>query len=216
MTVAASLPQRTAASFGGLPRYGRPAGMAALILLLGFLTLYPMVMLLYGSLHSTPPGIAGTFNLDGYASLATAENLRILANTVGISLVKTILSLVLAILLAWIVARTDTPGRGVLEVLDNPAVLHSADPDGDRLGDAGQRPGRHHQPGLAVAHRLRHHAGRRLFLWRRDLAHDAVLDAVHLPVRGRCLPRHGSRARGIKPHVGRHRAGRPSGASPWR
>ena len=30
---------------------------------------------------------------------------------------KTVLSLSLAILLAWIVARTDTPGRGVLEVL---------------------------------------------------------------------------------------------------
>ena len=35
----------------------------------------------------------------------------------ALSLVKTVLSLALAILLAWIVARTDTPGRGVLEVL---------------------------------------------------------------------------------------------------
>jgi iron(III) transport system permease protein len=41
----------------------------------------------------------------------------VLANTVGISLVKTVLALALAVLLAWIVARTDTPGRGVLEVL---------------------------------------------------------------------------------------------------
>jgi iron(III) transport system permease protein len=84
---------------------------------LGFLTVYPMAMLLYGSLHSTPPGMAGTYNLDGYASLATRENFVALVNTVALSLVKTALSLALAILLAWIVARTDTPGRGVLEIL---------------------------------------------------------------------------------------------------
>jgi iron(III) transport system permease protein len=117
VTVAAKFPERAGVSFDGLWRFGRPAGMAALILILCFLSLYPMVMLLYGSLHSTPPGISGEFNLDGYIGLASAENLVVLANTVGISLVKTILSLSLAILLAWIIARTDTPGRGVLEVL---------------------------------------------------------------------------------------------------
>ena len=41
----------------------------------------------------------------------------VMANTVGISLIKTVLSLALAILLAWIIARTDTPWRGTLEVL---------------------------------------------------------------------------------------------------
>ena len=117
MTVAVPLEQRAAAFPRGLERYGRPAGIALLILVLGFLTLYPMAMLLYGSLHSTPPGMAGTFNLDGYANLASAENLQALINTVALSLVKTVLSLSLAILLAWIVARTDTPGRGVLEAL---------------------------------------------------------------------------------------------------
>ena len=88
-----------------------------LIVLLGFLTLYPLSMLLYGSLHSTPPGMAGEFNLDGYRQVLTAENVVILLNTVGISLAKTIPSLSLAVLLAWIVARTDTPARGTLEVL---------------------------------------------------------------------------------------------------
>jgi iron(III) transport system permease protein len=117
MTVAVPLAEREAAFPRGLERFGRPAGIALLILGLGFLTLYPMAMLLYGSLHSTPPGMAGEFNLDGYASLATAENLQALVNTVLLSLVKTVLSLSLAILLAWIVARTDTPGRGVLEAL---------------------------------------------------------------------------------------------------
>src|SRR5262249_60235927 len=64
-----------------------------------------------------PPGIAGEFNLNGYVGIATTENLVVVATPVGISLVKTVLALALAVLLAWIVARTDTPGRGLLEVL---------------------------------------------------------------------------------------------------
>ena len=96
---------------------GRNLGILALLLILSFLTLYPLSMLFYGSLHSTPPGMAGEFNLDGYRQVLSAENILILLNTVGISFAKTIPSISLAVLLAWICARTDTPGRGVLEVL---------------------------------------------------------------------------------------------------
>ncbi len=91
--------------------------VSALVALLSFLTLYPILMLLYGSLHSTPPGEAGTFNLAGYRALFTAETAGVLANTIGIALVKTVLAMSLATALAWIIARTDTPGRGALEVL---------------------------------------------------------------------------------------------------
>lgn len=97
--------------------FGRNLGLAGLIVLLIFLCLYPLTMLMYGSVHSTPPGVPGEFNLDGYRALLTPENLVILRDTFVISLIKTVLSLVLATLLAWIIARTDTPGRGVLEVL---------------------------------------------------------------------------------------------------
>jgi iron(III) transport system permease protein len=96
---------------------GRIAAMLLLIAVLAFLSIYPLSMLLYGSLHSTPPGVAGTFNLDGYQEVLTRQSLITLLNTVGISLAKTIPSLVIAVLLAWILARTDTPFRGALEVL---------------------------------------------------------------------------------------------------
>src|SRR5476649_1979895 len=118
MSVAVDLtatPVRPSGHFFG--RHGRTFGLTLLILILGFLSLYPMGMLFYGSLHSTPLGMAGVFNLDGYAALTSDENLSALVNTVAISLIKTVLSVALAILLAWIVARTDTPGRGALEVL---------------------------------------------------------------------------------------------------
>src|SRR5215475_51568 len=96
---------------------GRAVGLGLIIVVLAFLTVYPLSMLLYGSLHSTPPGMAGTFNLDGYQEVLTRQSLLTLLNTIGISLSKTIPSLVLAVLLAWILARTDTPFRSALEVL---------------------------------------------------------------------------------------------------
>jgi iron(III) transport system permease protein len=96
---------------------GRNLGITLLALLLAFLSVYPLSMLLYGSLHSTPPGVAGTFTLDGYRDVFTQQSAITLLNTVGISFAKTIPSLVLAVLLAWILARTDTPFRGTLEAL---------------------------------------------------------------------------------------------------
>jgi len=102
-----------------LARYftGRDALVLALIAILGFLAVYPLTMLFYGSLHSTPPGMAGEFNLDGYRSIMTASNVIVLLNTIGISLGKTIPALLLAVFLSWIIARTDTPYRDKLEVL---------------------------------------------------------------------------------------------------
>jgi iron(III) transport system permease protein len=95
----------------------RTLALTILIVLLAFLSLYPLSMLLYGSLHTTPPGVPGEFNLDGYRALWSKEYFVILRDSFGISLVKTVLSLSLATLLAWIIARTDTPGRRTLEVL---------------------------------------------------------------------------------------------------
>ncbi len=96
-----------------LPRIG----VGLLVLALAVLTLYPLLMLVYGSLHTTPPGEPGDFSLAGYRDLLNSRTAAILANTAGISLVKTALSMFLALGLAWIVARTDTPGRRTLEAL---------------------------------------------------------------------------------------------------
>jgi iron(III) transport system permease protein len=93
------------------------AALGVLLAVLLFLTAYPMAMLVYGSLHTTPPGEIGTFSLDGYRAMLSGSNALTLLNTVGLSLVKTVLSMALALFLAWIVARTDTPARGSLEVL---------------------------------------------------------------------------------------------------
>src|SRR5256714_14510432 len=74
-------------------------------------------MLAYGSLHTTPPGAEGTFNLDGYRAMLSRANGVVLLNTIVLSLVKPVLAMAIALFLAWIVARPDTPGRDTLEVL---------------------------------------------------------------------------------------------------
>jgi iron(III) transport system permease protein len=68
------------------------AALALLLALLLYLTAYPLAMLVYGSLHTTPPGEAGAFNLDGYRAMLSRDNARILLNTIGLSLVKTVLA----------------------------------------------------------------------------------------------------------------------------
>jgi iron(III) transport system permease protein len=97
--------------------WNRNLALLGLIIGLSFLTLYPLGMLFFGSVHSTPPGMVGEYNLTGYWALFTNDNFVILANTVMLSLVKTVIAMFLALLLAWIVARTDTPARATLEVL---------------------------------------------------------------------------------------------------
>lgn len=88
-----------------------------IMLFLMLLTVYPMAMLIYGSLHSSPPGMPGHFDLEGYKKVFTLSNLLILWNSIYIAFAKTAISIVLAVLFAWIVARTDTPFRGAFEVL---------------------------------------------------------------------------------------------------
>src|SRR5690606_34160085 len=70
----------------------RDMALFALILLLAFLTLYPLAMLFYGSLSSTPPGMEGVLNLDGYAKVMSPRNVSILFDTVLLSLAKTVIS----------------------------------------------------------------------------------------------------------------------------
>jgi iron(III) transport system permease protein len=98
-------------------RWTATISVGLLLIVLSLLTLYPLATLLYGSLHTTPPGVPGEFNLDGYKAVLSAQNFRILLDTMGIALLKTAVAVSLAVLFAWIVARTDTPGRRTLEVL---------------------------------------------------------------------------------------------------
>jgi iron(III) transport system permease protein len=101
---------------------GRNVSLVLLLLILLFLTAYPMAMLVYGSLSTAPPGEPGAWSVAGWRAMLSRANALVLANTVVLSLVKTALSMGLALLLAWIVARTDTPARGTLEARMTPEM----------------------------------------------------------------------------------------------
>jgi len=93
---------------------GRSAGWLALAGLLAFLVLYPIAWLVVESVRDE----AGAFTLSHYRAAATmpafrtpAVNSFILATSVGL------LSVLIATPMAWAIARTDMPGRGLMRIL---------------------------------------------------------------------------------------------------
>jgi iron(III) transport system permease protein len=94
------------------------AAMALLTLLVAFLVLFPLAMLLYGSFWTARPGFPGAFTLDNYIRAYTSlETYQVLLTTVVLIGTKTIVAVAFATGLAWVVTRTDTPCRGLLEIL---------------------------------------------------------------------------------------------------
>jgi iron(III) transport system permease protein len=86
--------------------------------LVAFLILFPLAMLLYGSFWTSRPGFPGTFTLENYlTAYGDYETYQLLFNTALMIGAKTVIAGTIALLLAWIVARTDTPCKGFLETL---------------------------------------------------------------------------------------------------
>lgn len=85
------------------------------ILIVAYLAVVPLIMLLYGSLRSSPPGIPGTFTLDKfYQAYSNPRIYQSLWNTLVFSLGVTAFACTLGTLLAWITERTNTPLRGFI------------------------------------------------------------------------------------------------------
>ena len=92
--------------------------MTAVTLLVAFLVLFPLIMLLYGSFWTARPGFPGALTLDNYLKAYTdIGTYQVLVTTVVLVGAKTLVAVAFATTLAWIVTRTDTPLRGLLEVL---------------------------------------------------------------------------------------------------
>ena len=92
--------------------------MTLVTVVVGFLVLYPLGMLLLGSFWTSRPGFPGAFTWRNYATAyADPETYQVLFNTILLVGVKTFAAAMIAVTLAWIVTRTDTPYRGALEIL---------------------------------------------------------------------------------------------------
>src|SRR3954464_3578719 len=107
-------------SAGGIRRRALPALWVALLLaILGFLVVYPVLMLLLGALTDTNPVIDGF----GVFRLSIANFIAVLTNpNVGEALVNTLiacgggtaLAVIIGLAFSWIVVRTNTPGKRLI------------------------------------------------------------------------------------------------------
>src|SRR5262245_4572205 len=107
------------------PRLWRPralrleAGAALSTVALGiiaFLVLYPLWLLLLNSFQVGAFGTATAWGLDNWITAFTQADLRAsITNTVSLAVTRQALALLIALPVAWLLARTDLPGRGWLE-----------------------------------------------------------------------------------------------------
>ncbi len=85
---------------------------------LAFVMAYPLFMVLYGSFRGGPPGVDAPFSFDGYVRGWTDWGVhKALITTFALAVPRIFLGLSLATILAWIITRTNTPMRSMLEQL---------------------------------------------------------------------------------------------------
>ena len=110
---------------------GNWAVVSAVVVLILFVVV-PLSFLLITSLKEGTPGNLGAWSLINYenAYISSALVFEAFRNTIGVATIGTIISLLLAGLFAWLVERTDMPGKmwvyaGVPLGLAVPGILHA-------------------------------------------------------------------------------------------
>ena len=93
--------------------------IAVFVAVVGAVVLYPILMLVVGSFRSDPPGATGaSWTVRGWReAYGSSETYSTMLTTLRITFISTVTSTTLALALGWIVARTNTPARSVLERL---------------------------------------------------------------------------------------------------
>ncbi|HEY2596261.1 MAG TPA: iron ABC transporter permease, partial [Chloroflexota bacterium] len=91
-------------------------GGGVLLVVLGVAIIYPVGLVLAQSFDVADPGQAHQWSLQGWQSALAEPLLRSsLVNTLSLTAVKQVITMPLAIAVAWLLARTDLPGRHWLE-----------------------------------------------------------------------------------------------------
>src|ERR671918_659667 len=90
-------------------------------LMLGFLLItmgLPLLFLLVGSFNLAPPGKAAVYGVENWLrAFSDPGTIRALWMSFLLSLIRLIPAMVLAVLFAWLIARTDMPGGKTIEAL---------------------------------------------------------------------------------------------------
>jgi len=92
--------------------------MSGLTLLVAVLTVTPVAIALVASFRTAPVGQHGIWTFSGVATVIhDPTTARVIWTTVWLAVVRAGLATLLAVVLAWILARTDCPLRGGLEIV---------------------------------------------------------------------------------------------------
>lgn len=107
---------------GGLSTWRAPelSQLAATLLLalVAIFALYPIVQVILQSVQSSAPGGDVAWSLNGWQALLAERGLQTaIWNTISLTVVRQCLALIVGILVAWLLARTDLPGRRAFEFL---------------------------------------------------------------------------------------------------
>ncbi len=117
-TTAAALPASSDAA-AAPRRWGAPIWVTALLLLLAFLVVYPLLMLVFGALSDSNPVVDGFGkfkpSLEHFGAVLVNENVHLaFYNALAACGGGTILAVVIGLFFSWIVVRTNTPLRGFI------------------------------------------------------------------------------------------------------
>ena len=107
--------QRTGLSMRRLNWSPQALAGALVALVAGLLVLYPVAFLLQAALNTGDPEARPPteYGLDNFAGLLAYP--QIILNTLTVSLAATVMALILGFVMAWIITRTNVPGRRFFE-----------------------------------------------------------------------------------------------------
>src|SRR5581483_389894 len=78
----------------------------------------PIVFVLLNSFNIARPGEAPVYSLDNWTTAFSDRTIwASLWNSLSLGIVRTLIGLVLGVGFAWLLARTDMPGAGIVEFL---------------------------------------------------------------------------------------------------
>ena len=88
-----------------------------LLVFVAFIVLYPIVLLAINSFNTAPFGRGWTWGIENWQRSFTQPRIAsALWNTVTLSITRQLISILIGVTLAWLLARTNLPGRNWLEM----------------------------------------------------------------------------------------------------
>jgi len=97
---------------------GQTLLLSLLLGLVCFLVLTPVLWTLFNSFQVSQPWEPTVYGLDGWKEAFSSPGIRqAIYNSFSLTITRQLIALVMGILLAWVLARTDIPGKGWMELM---------------------------------------------------------------------------------------------------